>query len=69
MRNSNGNEVFPPPKPSRAEAIGDYAVIMRLTATGAIISNRGGGEDFAEAVAYSERLLQLVGELFGLEPF
>jgi len=69
MRNSNGNEVFPPPRPPRGDAGGDYAVMLRLAATGAVISERGGSEDFAETVAYSERLLQLVGELMGLEPF
>jgi hypothetical protein len=69
MFNSNSNGVRPPPKAPRIETGGDYTVMMRLAANGAVISNRGGGEDFAETVAYAERLVQLVGELLGLEPF
>ena len=49
--------------------VGDFAVMMRLGANGAVVSNRGGSEELAETVAYSHRLLQLTGELLGFEKF
>jgi hypothetical protein len=70
MRNSNSNEVVPPPKPPRVDAgSSDYAVMMRLGPNGSVVTNRGGSEDFAETIAYAERLVQLAGELLGLEAF
>jgi len=75
MRSSGIDEVAVTPKPAanggRAElgAGGDFAVVMRLGPNGAVLSNRGGNEDLAETIAYSHRLLQLTGELLGLEKF
>ncbi len=69
MRGSNSNDVAPPARSARLEPGGDFSVMMRLGANGAVITNRGGGDDFAETVAYAERLLVLVGELLGLEAF
>jgi hypothetical protein len=53
----------------RAENAGDFSVVLRLGANGAIINNRGASEDFAETIAYAHRLLELTGELLGLEAF
>jgi hypothetical protein len=73
MRSSNMDEVLPPPKNSRGDARGelggDYEVVLRLGSNGAIISNRGGSEELAETVSYAQRMVQLAGELLGLEPF
>ncbi len=43
--------------------------MMRLGSTGSVMSNRGGSEELAQAIAYVERLLQLAGEMLGLGPF
>lgn len=51
------------------EVAGDFGVVMRLSAGGGVVSNRGGSEEMAEAVAYVQRLLQLTGELLGLGDF
>ncbi len=73
MRGSDLEEAAPTPKggpqSGRTELGGDFAAMMRLGPTGAVISNRGGSEDLAETVAYVQRLLQLTGELLGLGEF
>jgi hypothetical protein len=46
-----------------------FSVVLRLGANGALISNRGGDEDMAQGISYVHRLVQLAGELLGLEPF
>jgi hypothetical protein len=46
-----------------------FSVVLRLGANGALISNRGGDEDMAQGIAYVHRLVQLAGELLGLEAF
>jgi hypothetical protein len=82
MRGSNMDEAVPTPKPAaasgrtevgaasgRTEVGTEFSVMMRLGPNGAVVSNRGGNEDLAEAVAYVERLLQLTGELLGFGPF
>ena len=81
MRSTMSDEAAPTPKPvasggsganhGRTELgpVGDFAVMMRLGANGAVVSNRGGSEELAETVAYSHRLLQLTGELLGFEKF
>ena len=53
----------------RGDNAGDFSVVLRLGANGAIINNRGANEDFAETIAYVHRLLELTGELLGLEAF
>ena len=78
MRSTVSDEAALTPKPvsngannGRTELgpMGDFAVMMRLGANGAVVSNRGGSEELAETVAYSHRLLQLTGELLGFEKF
>jgi hypothetical protein len=54
---------------ARGDAAGDFPVMVRLSATGTVLRNRGGTEELAEAVAYAHRLVQLTGELLGLEEF
>jgi hypothetical protein len=53
----------------RAEMGGEFAVVMRLGPSGAVIANRGGSDELAETIAYAHRLLQLAGELLGFEKF
>ena len=69
MRSQNTNEMLPAPKSARADAGGDFSVVLRLGPNGAVINNRGASEELAETVAYAQRLLQLAGELLGLEAF
>jgi hypothetical protein len=73
MRGSDLEEAAPTPKGGaqspRTEVGGDFASMMRLGPTGAVLSNRGGSEDLAETVAYVQRLLQLTGELLGIGAF
>ena len=47
----------------------DLAVLLRVASNGAIVTNKGGSEDLAGVVAYTQRLVELVGELLGLERF
>jgi hypothetical protein len=78
MRSSGIDEAAMTPKPGangagagRAEvgATADFSVMLRLGPNGAVVSNRGGSEELADTVAYSHRLLQLTGELLGLDKF
>jgi hypothetical protein len=58
-----------PPSAPRAENAADFPVMVRLSANGALLRNKGGTEELAEATAYAHRLVQLTGELLGLEEF
>ena len=69
MRNPNADDTPIPPAPPRAENPADFPVMMRLSSSGAVLRNRGGSEELAEATAYTHRLVQLTGELLGLEEF
>jgi hypothetical protein len=69
MRSTKIGEPLPGPGSGRSEPAGDFSVVLRLAPNGALISNRGGDEDMAQGVAYVHRLVQLAGELLGLEPF
>ena len=69
MRNPIENTPVPPVLSGRAEASADFPVMVRLSASGAVLRNKGGSEDLAEAAAYAHRLAQLAGELLGLEEF
>jgi hypothetical protein len=75
MRSSDVDDAVPaaksvPPSGRTETGVnGDFAAMMRLGPTGAVLSNRGGSEDLAETVAYVQRLLQLTGELLGLGEF
>jgi hypothetical protein len=71
MRSSNTDDtpaspVAPVP---RTEVAADFPVMLRLGPTGATIRNKGGSDELPEAVAYAHRLLQLTGELLGLDTF
>jgi Domain of unknown function (DUF4388) len=57
------------PAPLRGESAADFPVMVRLSASGTVLRNKGGSEDLAEATAYAHRLVQLTGELLGLEDF
>jgi hypothetical protein len=57
------------PTPARAEVGGDFPVAMRLNLGGAVVTNRGGTEELAETVAYAQRLMQLAGDLLGIDDF
>lgn len=54
---------------SDAEPAADLAVMIRVAASGAVVTNKGGSEEQAGLVAYAHRLIDLVGDLLGLERF
>jgi hypothetical protein len=47
----------------------DFEVILRLGASGAVILNQGGSQDFSDIVAYACRLTELIGSPLGIERF
>jgi hypothetical protein len=47
----------------------ELATMIRVASDGAVITNKGGSEDLAGVVAYAHRLVDLVGDLLGLEGF
>jgi hypothetical protein len=51
----------------RSEMTADFPVVLRLSASGTIVKNKGGNEELAGVVAYAHRLVQLAGELLGLD--
>jgi hypothetical protein len=67
------NTIIEPPPPAgssaRSEGEIDCSVMMRLGPNGAVVKNSGGSEELAEALSYANRLVQLVGELLGLDAF
>jgi Domain of unknown function (DUF4388) len=67
MRSPNIEDT--PIPPVRAESSADFPVMVRLSSSGAVLRNKGGTEELAEAAAYAHRLVQLTGELLGLEEF
>jgi hypothetical protein len=71
MRNPNNIEDTPtsPAALPRNDSSADFPVMLRLSAAGAVIRNKGGTEELAEAAAYAHRLVQLTGELLGFEDF
>jgi hypothetical protein len=67
MRSPDEREATPA---VRTEAPGgDFSVMLRLGARGEIIKNSGGSEQLAETAAYVRRLIELAGELLGLDGF
>jgi hypothetical protein len=42
---------------------------LRINAQGAVVSSHGAGEDFAEMVAYACRLVEVIGDLLGMDGF
>ncbi len=67
MRGSKVDDAAP--TPARAEVGGDFPVAMRLNLSGGVVTNRGGTEELAETVAYAQRLMQLAGDLLGIDDF
>ena len=48
---------------------GDFQVMLRLAASGAVVRSHGASEEQAELIAYVKRLVDLTGELMGLDEF
>jgi hypothetical protein len=69
MRSPNIEDTPVPPATPRGESSADFPIMLRLSAQGAVLRNKGGSEELAEATAYAHRLVQLTGELLGLEEF
>ena len=69
MRNPIGDDTPALPTTPRGESPADFPVMLRLSANGSVLRNRGASEELAEATAYAHRLVQLTGELLGLEAF
>jgi hypothetical protein len=69
MRNPNVDDTPASPLGARAESAAEFPVMVRLSPQGAVLRNKGGSEELAEATAYAHRLVQLTGELLGLEEF
>jgi hypothetical protein len=69
VRNPNIDDAGAGALTARAESAADFPVMVRLSAQGALLRNKGGSEELAEATAYAHRLVQLTGELLGLEEF
>jgi hypothetical protein len=69
MRTTNIESPPPVGPAARAEAEADPGVMLRIGPNGAIVKNSGGSEEVAEALAYANRLVHLVGELLGLDAF
>jgi len=67
MRSPNIEDT--PVPPMRGESSADFPVMVRLSSSGTVLRNKGGTEELAEAAAYAHRLVQLTGELLGLEEF
>jgi hypothetical protein len=51
------------------EGNGDFQVMLRLAASGAVVRSHGASEEQAELIAYVKRLVDLTGELMGLDDF
>jgi hypothetical protein len=47
----------------------ELAAMIRVAGDGVVVTNKGGSEDLAGVVAYTHRLVELVGDLLGLEGF
>jgi hypothetical protein len=47
----------------------DFEVAVRLGPSGDVLASRGPTEEFADIVAYTARLVDILGELLGLEGF
>lgn len=54
---------------TRSEGLPEFSVMIRVGPNGAVLKNKGATEDLAGVVAYTHRLVELVGELLGLDRF
>ncbi len=70
MRSSKVEDEPPGAAAARADlGSGDFQVMLRLAASGAVIRGHGASEQQAETIAYVKRLVDLTGELMGLDQF
>lgn len=69
MRRTSSNPPSAAVSIARSETLPDFSVMIRVASNGAIVKNKGGSEELAGVVAYTHRLVELVGELLGLERF
>jgi hypothetical protein len=51
------------------ESLPDFSMMIRVSAAGNIVKSKGGSEEIAGVVAYTHRLIELVGDLLGLDRF
>lgn len=69
MRSPNIDQPPPTVPLARTEITAEFPVVLRLGANGAVLKNKGGNDELAGVVAYAQRLVQLAGELLGLDEF
>jgi Domain of unknown function (DUF4388) len=70
MRSSNIEDETPAANGARGDiGSGDFQVMLRLAASGAVVRSHGASEEQAELIAYVKRLVDLTGELLGLDDF
>lgn len=70
MRSSKVDDEAPDAAAARADlGSGDFQVMLRLGASGAVVRSHGASEEQAELIAYVKRLVDLTGELMGLDQF
>jgi hypothetical protein len=69
IRNPNISQAGTAVSIARGEQLPDFSVMIRVGANGAILKNKGAGEEMAGVVAYALRLVELVGDLLGLDRF
>jgi Domain of unknown function (DUF4388) len=69
MRKPNDSPVQDAASIARNEALPDFSMMIRVNAAGTIVKSKSGTDEIAGVVAYTHRLVELVGELLGLERF
>jgi len=68
MRNPNIEPPSAAPVPLvRGELTAEFPVVLRLGPNGVVLKNKGASEEMAGVVAYAQRLVQLTGEILGLD--
>jgi hypothetical protein len=67
MRSPNIEPPSLAPPLGRSELTAEFPVVLRIARSGAVLKNKGADEELAGVVAYAHRLVQLAGELLGLE--
>lgn len=67
--NSQSNRGSGPVPIHGNETLAEFSMVLRLSASGTILKNKGGSEETAGAIAYAHRLVELSGDLLGLEGF
>jgi hypothetical protein len=70
MRSSNVEDEPPGATAARTDlGTTDFQVMLRLSASGVVVRSHGASEQQAETIAYVKRLVDLTGELLGLDEF